>query len=75
MDDTLGGVHAPGCRYSLRGKVDVRTLARALDAERCPRCRYLAGRLPRLGDRPAGSDLLGAGRKLAVLEASSALGA
>jgi len=73
MDDTLGGAHAPGCRYSLPRQIDVQTLARELDAERCPRCRYLVRRLPRLADRAAGPNLLRPGRKLAVLEPSSAL--
>lgn len=48
---TLTNVHAPDCRYSLPARVDVFTVAGELDPERCPRCRYLAKRLPKGRER------------------------
>jgi hypothetical protein len=50
--ETLATLHAPHCRYSLPDRVDVRTVAGELDPERCPRCRYLGSRLPKVLARP-----------------------
>ena len=50
--ETLATLHAPDCRYSLPERVDVRTVAGELDPERCPRCRYLGSRLPKVLSRP-----------------------
>jgi hypothetical protein len=50
--ETLANLHASNCRYSLPDRVDVLTVAGELDAERCPRCRYLGSRLPKVMARP-----------------------